>query len=194
MEMLPIVCEHTNIEKGCAPRAEVLEKKMWCRSTNVFVMSHEGEILCHKRSLAKERMPGVWSTHFGGHVGVGESYESNAQKELSEEVGLWVSPEKLIPWRVTKIEIARLWVKEFVILSSVPIKDLVPQASEVADLEWKTLDSIRKDLSDNRNAWCAGTHDFIPEYYCMRSVLSALGEKKLLEVPSQFSFWVPEKI
>ena len=87
MENLELICSTTGEGLGIAvPRHAALRAQVWCRSTNIYVLNHKGEVLVHQRSMQKERMPGVWVTHLGGHVGEGENYETNALKELEEEV------------------------------------------------------------------------------------------------------------
>lgn len=194
MEVLEIVREDSNKPTGVAlSRAEVLAKSAWCRSTNVFVLNSQGDILCHQRSLQKERMPGMWCTHLGGHVSAGETYEVNAAKELEEEAGIIVPPHRLIPWRTTKLNKARLWVREFVTCLDVDIHQLNPQAGEVEAFAWKTVEAILHEASLDSSRWCAGTHDFFAEYQCLRAVLAAAGHLGVWETPmqEQLHVWHP---
>jgi len=189
MEHLPIVCEHTNKELGTLPRPEAIATRAWCRSTNVFVMNSSGELLCHQRSLKKERLPGGWSTHLGGHVGVGETYETNALKELEEEAGLTLSPEKLIQWRTTKHEQSRLWIREYVVLHDAPETNFIPQPGEVEAFKWLSLSEILQ--LEKEGNWFAGTHDLKSEYQAMRSALVVAHNHGSCEVPEAMHSWQP---
>ena len=112
-ELLQIVDEITGEPTGeLKSRKEVISNQLWCRSTNVFVLNSEGNILCQQRSLNKERYPGAWSTHFGGHVTEGESFKINALKELEEEIGLKINTFQLVPCRTSRIVGARLWGRD----------------------------------------------------------------------------------
>ena len=165
MEELEIVHPETGVSLGSSlPRAEAIATGAWCRSTNVFVLNSKGEVLCHQRSLEKERMPGVWSTHLGGHVGKGETYETNALKEVEEEAGLSVKEEHIFSWRTTRIDSARLWVREFVTISDRAAHEFVPQPGEVQCFEWLSVDEILARAKAEPHMWCAGTHDFKTEY------------------------------
>lgn len=177
MEALAIVHPVTNTPIGTLPRAQAIQEGAWCRSTNIFVMNSQGQILCHQRSLQKERMPGFWSTHLGGHVSGTESYESNALKELEEESGIVVKAEELIPWRTTRLDKARLWVREYVVHSDKEIHELVPQPGEVERFAWLSPEEILR-VSKNDNQWCAGTHDFMIEYHCLRAAITATGQHR----------------
>lgn len=191
MEMLPVVCERTNVELGTLPRAEALAQRAWCRSTNVFILNSRGDILCHQRSLQKERLPGGWVTHVGGHVGIGETYDSNALKELQEEAGIRVSPDRLIKWRTTKKEDARLWIAEYVLLHDAPVSALIPQPGEVERFEWKSLAEVVRHATEYPSLWYAGTHDIETEYECMRAALVAASHLGAHNLPEPLHAWHP---
>jgi len=189
MEHLSIVSEHDNSEIGTLPRPEAIATGAWCRSTNIFVMNSAGELLCHQRSFKKERLPGGWSTHLGGHVGVGETYEINALKELEEEAGLCVTPEKLIQWRTTKHEKSRLWIREYIVLHDAPAIYFIPQPGEVESFKWMSLPEILQ--LEKEGNWYAGTHDLKTEYQAMRSALVVAHNLGACEVPSAMHSWQP---
>lgn len=180
-EMLQIVDSETGEPTGeHVSRKELFEKKLWCRTTNVFVLNSAGEILCHQRSKNKERMPGAWSTHFGGHVTQGESFKVSAIKELQEEIGIKINAFQLIPWRTSKKENARIWVRDFLTVYDGPIEKLTFQAEEIDAIKWckpqeinEMLDLEGSEAVSNDAQWMAGTHDFEHDYQCMRAVLTA---------------------
>ncbi len=189
MEQLEIVHEHSGELVGTVlPRAEAIEQQAWCRSTNIYVMNSKGEILCHQRTLNKERMPGWWMTHLGGHVGVGETYESNAWKELHEEAGVWVQPHEIISWRTTKIPSARLWVREYVVLLDKELHEFKAQEGEVEQFAWKSPQEILKEVENGGN-WKAGTHDFWVEYHCLRAALATAQAHGIMELPKETHVW-----
>lgn len=190
MEMLALVHPQSGEPTGkVVSRQEVLAKKAWCRSTNVFVFNSAGEVLCHQRSLAKERLPGVWLTHLGGHVAVGETYESNAAKELEEEAGIAIPAFRILPWRTTRLDHARLWVREFVTLHDAAAETLVPQPGEVEKFQWLSPKTAIKKAAAAPGEWCVGTHDFAEEYRCMLSALAVARSLGALAVPASLAVW-----
>jgi isopentenyldiphosphate isomerase len=194
MEFLPIVSEESGELTGeCMARPDVIAKEAWCRTTNVFVMDSLGRILCHQRSLGKERMPGVWMTHLGGHVGQGETYEENARKELLEEAGIRAEANELIPWRTTRILKQRIWVREFVVLKDVPTERITMQPGEVEQVAWLDADEILQSYSKDPDRWCAGTHDFYVEYHCLRAALTAAEQIGVIKPSVTMSSWHPVK-
>lgn len=190
MEMLDIVHPETGESLGAPlPRAEAIAQQAWCRSTNVFVLGPDGRVLCHRRSALKERLPGAWSTHLGGHVSCDETYESNALKELKEESGIDAHPSAVLPWRTVRIDHARLWAREFVTVCDLPESALTPQPGEVDEFRWMTLDEVLSCAAAEPKGWCAGSVDFRTEYHCMRAVLGAAHALGVMAVPQGLLAW-----
>lgn len=180
-EKLQIVDIETGEPTGeCLPRSVVIQQKLWCRSTNIFILNTQGQILCNQRSLTKERFPGAWSTHFGGHVAEGESFKINALKELEEELGLTVNHFHIIPWRTSQKTISRLWIRDFITVYDGPLEKLTLQKEEIEKIEWFSAEDIIAELKnegeteETSSSWLAGTHDFKADYQCMRAVLTAV--------------------
>ncbi|WTU15595.1 NUDIX domain-containing protein [Streptomyces sp. NBC_00075] len=68
----------------------------WLHRVAVTVCRDErGRILVHRRSEQLSRFPGLYEVVVGGAVGVGESYERAAARELAEELGVRVQPRLL---------------------------------------------------------------------------------------------------
>jgi isopentenyl-diphosphate delta-isomerase type 1 len=82
---------------GQKPRSEVHARGLLHRAIHVLVFNTRGEIFLQKRSLKKDRQPGVWDSSCSGHVDSGENYDQTAVRELREEIGLNLNapPERL---------------------------------------------------------------------------------------------------
>lgn len=190
MEMIALVHpENGKLTGEIVTRKDLFEKKGWCRTTNVYILNSLGEVLCHQRSMKKERFPGVWFTHLGGHVGAEETYESNALKEVEEEAGIYIRKEDLIPWRTTRIDSHRIWIREFVTIINTPSSVLTPQPGEVECFEWQSVSDIVSNVQNFPELWHAGTHDFIKEYEYLRVALTAHSHKEHLEISEQLQTW-----
>jgi isopentenyldiphosphate isomerase len=70
------------------PRSEVHARGLLHRAVHVLVFNSRGEIFLQKRSMKKDRQPGVWDSSCSGHVDSGENYDETAVRELREELGL----------------------------------------------------------------------------------------------------------
>ena len=61
---------------------------------HLHVFNSRGELYLQKRSMSKDIQPGKWDTAVGGHLALGEDYETGARRELMEELGV-TSPVEL---------------------------------------------------------------------------------------------------
>jgi len=79
------------------PRSEVHRLGLMHRAVHVLVFNAAGQVFLQKRSIKKDRQPGVWDSSASGHVDSGEDYDACAVRELGEEIGLRLSkpPERL---------------------------------------------------------------------------------------------------
>lgn len=192
MELLEIVRPETGAPTGvCLPRAEAIAAGAWCRSTNVFLLNHAGEVLCHRRSLVKERLPGAWMTHLGGHVALGETYESNARKEIEEEAGIRLAHLPLIAWRTTRHDETRLWMREFVAVLDLPVEAFAPQQGEVEEFAWLAPQEIVRRAASGTETWRAGTHGFLTDYACMRAAITAASTTGAAPAAEHLHVWRP---
>src|SRR5512140_3639348 len=82
---------------GRGPRNEVHRLGLMHRAVHVLVFNARGEVFLQKRSMKKDRQPGLWDSSASGHVDSGEDYDACAVRELGEEIGLEVGtpPERL---------------------------------------------------------------------------------------------------
>ena len=76
---------------GRAPRREVHARGLLHRAVHVLVFNARGEVILQKRSLKKDRQPGVWDSSASGHVDSGETYDQTAVRELREEISLTIA-------------------------------------------------------------------------------------------------------
>ena len=86
-EIFDVVNEHDEVIDQ-KPRSEVHRLGLMHRAAHVLVFNRLGEIFLQKRSMKKDRQPGVWDSSASGHVDSGETYDACAVRELAEEIGL----------------------------------------------------------------------------------------------------------
>jgi isopentenyl-diphosphate delta-isomerase len=67
------------------------------RAVHVLVFNSRGQVFLQKRSMQKDRQPGLWDSSASGHLDSGESYEDCAVREAREEIGLKLNapPERI---------------------------------------------------------------------------------------------------
>lgn len=77
---------------GQATRVEVHAQGLIHRAVHVLVFNARGAVFLQKRSMTKDKSPGLWDSSASGHVDSGEDYDRCAARELQEELGLVVNP------------------------------------------------------------------------------------------------------
>ena len=82
---------------GRNTRAEVHRLGLMHRAVHVLVFNAAGRVFLQKRSMLKDRQPGLWDSSSSGHVDSGEDYDACAVREMREEIGLHLAhaPERL---------------------------------------------------------------------------------------------------
>jgi isopentenyldiphosphate isomerase len=95
-EIFDVVNERDEV-LGQRPRSEVHRLGLMHRAVHVLVFNAAGELFLQKRSMKKDRQPGLWDSSASGHVEAGEDYDACAVRELREEIGLDVpaAPNRL---------------------------------------------------------------------------------------------------
>jgi 16S rRNA (adenine1518-N6/adenine1519-N6)-dimethyltransferase len=62
------------------------------RAVHMLLFNASGELFLQKRSIWKDRNPGLWDSSAAGHVDAGEDYLQAARRELQEELGAEAPP------------------------------------------------------------------------------------------------------
>ena len=109
-EIFDVVNERDEVI-GQAPRKEVHRLGLLHRAVHVLVFNARGEVFLQKRSMTKDKCPGLWDSSASGHVDAGEAYDATAVRELREEIGLAVTRT---PERILRIEACTETDAEFV--------------------------------------------------------------------------------
>jgi len=73
---------------GRQTRSEVHRLGLKHRAVHVLVFNLRGQVFLQKRSMTKDRQPGLWDSSASGHLDCGEDYDACAVRELGEEIGL----------------------------------------------------------------------------------------------------------
>ena len=95
-EIFDVVNERDEVV-GRQTRGEVHRLGLMHRAVQVLVFNSRGQVFLQKRSMTKDRQPGLWDSSASGHLDRGESYDACAVRELREEIGLELSapPQRL---------------------------------------------------------------------------------------------------
>ncbi len=109
-------------------RGQRFKKGNYHLSVHIYVVNSKKEFLIQKRSMKKEKLPGIWDMT-GGAVLAGEDSLTGAIRELEEEVGIALKPENflLIKRLKRKTSFVDLWLA----FSDANLSQIVMQEDEV---------------------------------------------------------------
>ena len=132
---------------GRALRAEVHAKRLWHRAVHILVFDAQGRLFLQKRSMSKDAEPGMWSTSCSGHVDSGEAYDVSAQRELGEELGIFL-PEPPARWFRIKACVETGW--EFCWVYRIQHEGpFVLHPEEIETGAWFTLEELAAKMASH---------------------------------------------
>lgn len=126
------------------------KKRLWHRTTGIWVINNKQQILCQKRSLKKDVKPGYWEAFFGGHLAPKQEYKSNAAIEASEELGVVINEDNLIPYKILKSDkpAHKEFQHVFALILNMDISKFHFEKEEIDQLKWNSINEVRKILTD----------------------------------------------
>lgn len=95
MKILNVVNEKDEVV-GEDTRENIHKNGLLHREIHIWIFNDKGEVLLQRRSKTKDTYPGLLDASVGGHVEIGDDYETTAVKELAEETGLKADKKDLI--------------------------------------------------------------------------------------------------
>ncbi|MFA7191970.1 MAG: NUDIX domain-containing protein [Candidatus Paceibacterota bacterium] len=127
------------------------------RITSIWITDENGDVLMQQRKLDKKNNPGLWSAAVAGTVEEGETYESNAYKEMEEEIGVNDVPLTMSKKMYGDTTAGKRFLQIFTAQFSRE-KKLTAQESEVEQLKWFTKEELLRELKENPNDFVGAMH------------------------------------
>ena len=142
----------------------------WHGVCNVWIVNIKGELLCSKRADFVSGNPGKWQTYFGGHVKAGSNFLQTAVAELSEEIGLNISPDNLHLIEKGRDSEYKHIFNNYTYLFNGTLDDLHFQDGEVTEVKWYLFEEYYQDKMSHPDKWC---NEIEPEQYeALRRLIS----------------------
>ncbi|NAS20116.1 NUDIX domain-containing protein [Herbidospora sp. NEAU-GS84] len=138
-ELIERVDEHDRVLE-VVERSEAVRLRWMHRIATTICRDPTGRILVLRRADGHVPFPGHYDVMVGGGVGVGESYEDAAARELLEELGIGVSVGFLFKF-LCQEGIGPVW---FGVHEALIAEPLAPDPSEIAWHAWLTELQLRK--------------------------------------------------
>lgn len=143
-----IVVDENDIPIGAKYRNEIDYTKDIYRWSGIWVENSQGEVLIAQRKLTKDKDPGKWGPAAAGTLEEGETYESNAYKEVQEELGITVDSLQLGPKQHANIP-RRYFGQWFLCKVDKPLSEFTIQEDEVEQIAWIKKEDLIKDMKQN---------------------------------------------
>src|SRR5919202_1915302 len=116
-ELLDILDEFGRPTGEVVPKSEAHRLGLWHRCFHCWICGSDPEgsyLLFQRRAATKDTWPGYLDVTAAGHLATGEE-TLDGLREVEEELGLQVEPERLVPLGTRKVEqeIPAGWDREF---------------------------------------------------------------------------------
>src|SRR5919107_6254005 len=137
-------------ELGVGEKMEVHLAGALHRAFSVFVFDGRGRLLLQKRAADKYHSAGLWSNTACGHPRPGEATREAARRRLREEMGFDCELRPAFEF-VYRAEVGGALVEheyDHVFVGTHAGEDPAPDASEVEDWRWVSMDELRRCLRE----------------------------------------------
>ncbi len=149
-----VLVNQYDVKQGVMDKMEAHEKGLLHRAFSVFVLNPYGEIMLQRRALSKYHSPGLWTNTCCSHQRIGEETKDAAHRRLKEEMGIDCPISAAFEFTykaefdngLIEHEYDHVLIGEF---NGVAI----PNASEVEEWAFVSMEDIEKGLSANPEAY-----------------------------------------
>ncbi|WP_047245125.1 NUDIX hydrolase [Maribacter thermophilus] len=180
-ELVDILSENGEPTGTTAMKSEAHRKGLFHATVHVWFYTDHKEILIQQRGKNKDTYPLLWDVSVAGHVSAGESIETSALREISEEIGLDDLPahqlEKIGTFKSLQKHSETLIDAEFhhtyICLLQAPLSKLTKQESEVEKLALIPFEQFKEELLRADFSQKYVPHDL--DYY--RTVLASIDQR-----------------
>lgn len=150
---------------GSAEKSEARKQNQIHRIVRVLLYDARGNVLLQKRHPKAQDSPNCWDFSAAGHVDEGEDYETAANRELQEELGLSnISLEPLFKFYTDKTkDTERIRRFNMVFIAQVDPSSVRPNLTELGASEWFTKPQVTQMIHDHPDHFSSGLKDHYSE-------------------------------
>ncbi len=136
------------------------------RSSGIWITNSNEQVLIAQRSFKKKIDAGKWGPAVQGSIGIDETYDSNANKEIEEELG--IKDAKLIKYKKQYVDYPMKYFSQWYLYKTdLTISDFTFPKDEVENIKWIDKSDLILDIKNNPN-------NYIP---CMLEIFYFLEKK-----------------
>jgi isopentenyl-diphosphate delta-isomerase len=173
-EQVILVDEQDN-EIGTMQKMEAHLKGRLHRAFSVFIFNDKGELLLQQRAIDKYHSGGKWTNTCCSHPRLGEDNLAAANRRLYEEMGMKCELKYGFSFMYQAIVNESLSENEYDHVYFGVSNDFpVPNAEEVSDFRYITMDALKIDIDKHPNAyteWLKICLDKVMELYKDKGLL-----------------------
>ncbi|QYY36941.1 NUDIX domain-containing protein [Ruficoccus sp. ZRK36] len=156
-EPFDVVNQHDDVIMQL-PRHEVHRRRLFHRAVHILVYNSKGDIYMQRRSPTKDTYPNRWTTSCSGHVDAGETYDTAAVREISEELGICIDSADTLddvfthsPCRATGYEFIHVY-------RLVWDGEITFDPEEISEGRWFTPQDLEADMSAHHDDYAPSFH------------------------------------
>lgn len=147
-----IIVDENDVPLGSKYRDEIDYTKDIYRWSGIWIENSQGEVLIAQRKLTKDKDPGKWGPAAAGTLEEGETYESNAHKEVQEELGITIDSFQLGLKQHSDTP-RRYFGQWFLCKLDKPLHEFVIQEEEVEQIAWINKEVLIRDIKENSDKY-----------------------------------------
>lgn len=144
-EMVIDVVNDLDEPVGQVKRRNVFEVRENFRVVHAFLFNDRGELLLQKLSPVRKRHPGYWGSSVAGYLFAGEDYETAIRRRVQQELGVEGSDLRFAQKASMDDSGCKKFISLFVGQYGGPLR---PDPSQIADVEFLSLDDLRRMRDD----------------------------------------------
>ena len=145
-----ILVDEQNEQLGTMEKMEAHQKGLLHRAFSIFIFNNNGQMLLHRRALAKYHSPGLWTNACCSHPFPGETTLNAATRRLKEEMGFQCPIDETGSFiyhatfenGLTEHEFDHLFIGTF-------NGDIFPNEEEVCGYKWLSIHEIDELLESS---------------------------------------------
>jgi len=174
MEIFDIVDENGEPTGETVERTYAHANGIRHRTSHVWLFRRTGEgteILLQKRCADKDSFPGCYDISSAGHIPAGDDYMTSALRELREELGLAVSPEKLKYCGMKSVETREVFhgkpfhdrqvTRIYALWYTPALGEIRPQEEEIESVRWMPFAQCVKGVREGTFPNCIDYEELV---------------------------------
>jgi isopentenyldiphosphate isomerase len=163
-----VIVDEKDIEIGLAMLSDVWQKGLYHRIVSVHIKDEQGRMLLQLRGPHVKVYPNLWDQAAGGHVDEGFTYESAAQQEIAEELGLENVSLQAVATYIYQGNDGDRIINQFtrVYIANIPSDSVLKIAvDEISTLKWFTIEELTELIKTDPTSLTPGYLKELQAYF-----------------------------